>query len=96
MAERVTRSSRRARNPVNYNARGPRIMPYGNSRRTQQVRQRARQQEQDQLAVALADGRIEIDENAPLSLVCIVNFSQNCLHVQAQPSNRTWRLPSSA
>ena len=75
MSEIVRRSSRRARNPVDYNPRGPRIMPYGNSTRTQYLRrQRARQQAQAQQVAAIADRPFEIDENAPLSLVCKVNI----------------------
>ena len=77
MSEIVRRSSRRARNPVDYNPRPPRVMPYGNSAAAQR-RHRARQREQEQaLAVALADGPIQIDENAPLTLVCrVFSFSK--------------------
>ncbi len=72
MSEIVRRSSRRAGNPVNYNPRPQRIMPYGNSARSQR-RQRARQRQPEQ-ALAIADAGVEIAEDAPISLVCKLNF----------------------
>ena len=75
MAERLRRSSRRTQNPVDYNLRGPRIFPYGNSARTQRRNaQRAREQALALPPVPAVNGQDHNDDEAVLSLVCIFDF----------------------